>query len=128
MSELQLANASHVAPFVSKPKTLLATLTSQTSVKAKNNQKPNVKNPSLVKGQADHQFHDHVGEWPGPNHHQTDVNVYAQYTQVTVHHHHHVAHLEEALTRCLRLTRTSVPDVERNILGLARFFQNHSHN
>ena len=41
----------------------------------------------------------------------------AQYTQVTVHHHHHVAHLEEALSRCLRLTHTSVPDVERNILA-----------
>jgi hypothetical protein len=86
-------------------------------VKAKNDQKPNVKNPSLLEGQADHQVHDHVGEWPGPNYHQTDVNVYAQYTQVTAHHHHHVAHLEEALSRCLRLTHTSVPDVERNILA-----------
>jgi hypothetical protein len=69
---------------------LFPTLTSQTSVKAKNDQKPNVKNTRLVEGQADQQNHDQVGEWPGPDHHQTDVKVYTQYTQVTTHHRHHV--------------------------------------
>lgn len=95
-------------------------------MKAKTDRKPNVKTTRLVDGQADHQVHDQVEEWLGPDHHQTDVKVYAQYTQVTAHNHHHVAHLEEALTRCLRLTHTSVTDVERNIL--ARLFQNHCHN
>ena len=64
-----------MAPSVSQPKTLFPTLNSQSSVKAKNDRKPNVKNPSLVEGQADPQVHDHVGEWPVPNHHQTDVNL-----------------------------------------------------
>ena len=117
---------THVAPSVSQLTTLFPTLTSQTSVKAKTDRKPNVKTTHLVNGQADHQVHDQVEEWLGPDHHQTDVKVYAQYTQVTAHNHHHVAHLEEALTRCLRLTHTSVTDVERNIL--ARLFQNHCHN
>jgi hypothetical protein len=53
-----------VAPSVSQLKTLFPTLSSQTFVKAKH-----VKNPRLVEGQADHQVHDQVGEWPGPDHH-----------------------------------------------------------
>ena len=116
---------THVAPSVSQPKTLLPTLTSQTSAKAKNDRKPNVKNPSLVEGQADHQVHDQVGEWPGPDHHQTDVKVYAQYTQVTAHHHHHVAQLEEALIRWLRLTHKCAWCWEKHPWKL---FQNHCQN
>ena len=102
MSELQLANACG-SVFLSAKNFAFHTNFSKLCESQKRSkierQKPNIKNPSLVESQAHHQVHDHVGEWPGPDHHQTDVKVYAQYTQVTASHHNHVAQLEEALIR-----------------------------
>ena len=97
MSELQLANAC--GSICLSANNFVSNTNFSNLCESQKRSKTERQNTRLVEGQADHQVHDQVGELPGPDHHQTDVKVYAQYTQVTAHHHHHVAQLEEALIR-----------------------------